>query len=94
MEKKWRVRKGTEKFLYDISTDKSDKGRNCNVVRNIRNETNARLMAAAPELLRALKIAVGQIHELTNYEVGCEFPNYAEYEESIIAKAEGRGTTE
>lgn len=52
---------------------------------------NARLIAAAPDLLEALKRAVKVIHELSDYDPkGGNDLDYADFTQAAIAKAEGR----
>jgi hypothetical protein len=47
---------------YSVGTDYAhDRGHDCNIVRDIRCEANARIMAAAPELLKQLEALVNQI---------------------------------
>jgi hypothetical protein len=54
------------------------------------NEANARLIAAAPELLSALK-AIVRLYEMPHGEAGQESPGqYHRMAKDAIAKAEGR----
>ncbi len=51
----WRVYQEKPHY-YSVGTDYAhDRGRDQNIVRDVRNESNARLMAAAPELMKALR---------------------------------------
>lgn len=51
----WRAER-QKSFSYSIQTDYiHDRGHDCNVVREVRCEANAFLIAAAPELLEALR---------------------------------------
>lgn len=51
----WRVYQEKPHY-YSVGTDYAhDRGHDCNIVRDIRCEANARVMAAAPELLDALE---------------------------------------
>jgi hypothetical protein len=51
----WRVYQEKPHY-YSVGTDYAhDRGHDCNVARDIRCEANARIMAAAPELLKTLE---------------------------------------
>lgn len=56
------------------------------------NEANARLLAAAPELLAALKWALGNVASpLPSMEGRAEFISQCKTAQAAIAKAEGKG---
>jgi hypothetical protein len=60
---------------YSVGTDYAhDRGHDCNIVRDVRCEANARIMAAAPEMLEALEAALGWIRDGTNPSKGCINP--------------------
>ena len=50
-------------------------------------QANAKLIATAPDLLEACKIAVEVIHDLTDYGIEGNDVNYAEFIEKAIKKA-------
>jgi hypothetical protein len=57
----WRVYQEKPHY-YSVGTDYAhDRGHDCNIVRDVRCEANARVMAAAPELLKQLEALVVQI---------------------------------
>jgi len=55
-------------------------------------EANARLIASAPDLLEALKVALNELHHpgAFNHSNPHDAPEVTEYLEAAIAKAEGR----
>ena len=78
---------------YSIGTDYvNDHGRDQNIVRDIRCESNARVMAAAPELLDVLKKIVSQLHRtcVSDMDSGDACCVAVDEAKRIIAKAEGR----
>jgi hypothetical protein len=78
----WRVYQEKPHY-YSVGTDyANDRGHDCNIVRDVRCEANARLMATAPELLTQLKALVVQIEH-----AGLIVPPGVS---AAIAKAEGR----
>jgi hypothetical protein len=77
----WRVYQEKPHY-YSVGTDYAhDRGHDCNIVRDVRCEANARVMAAAPELLALLEEIV-EPRELTNDEV-------LEKAKAAIRKAKG-----
>jgi len=63
-----------QSFSYSIHTDYvHDRGHDCNVVREVRCEANALLIAAAPELLRESKRVIDAFFE--EYEAVDQFPD-------------------
>jgi hypothetical protein len=88
----WKAERNAS-FCYSIQTDYAhDRGHDCNVVREVRCEANARLIAAAPELLIALKQMVQQLEgaQVSDNESGDNRPMPIPYALAVIAKAEGR----
>jgi hypothetical protein len=78
---------------YSVGTDyANDRGHDCNIVRDIRCLANARIMAAAPELLIALKQLVKQLEgaQVSDNESGDNRPMPIPFALAAIAKAEGR----
>jgi hypothetical protein len=71
---------------YSVGTDYAhDRGRDQNIVRDVRKEANARLMAAAPEMFDAL---VGLLAYINARIPGEESVAYLEAQ-SALAKARG-----
>lgn len=81
-------------FSYSIGTDYAhDRGHDCNIVREVRCEANALLIAASPELLRSAKQVFTAFFE--EYERQDEFPDNPTTRALVelhaaIEKAEGR----
>jgi hypothetical protein len=58
---------------YSVGTDYAhDRGHDCNIVRDIRCEANARVMAAAPELLDALEASLPNLEWANIHGSRCE----------------------
>lgn len=85
-------------FSYAIQTNYvHDRGHDCNVVREVRCEANAFLIAASPELLDALKELVAISGEANIPLVNAhavrqmgKFMAAMDKAKAVIAKAEGR----
>lgn len=79
----WRAER-QKSFSYSIHTDYAhDRGHDCNIVREVRCEANAFLIAAAPELLESLKEFVA----LANFDANT-LPKTNEEWDAMVAKAE------
>ena len=87
----WKVYQ-EQPHYYSIGTDYvNDRGRDQNIVRNVRREANARLMAAAPEMLEALKHIAEALRgaQVCDNETGDNIPVDRLGIVELIAKAEG-----
>ena len=88
----WRVYQEKPHY-YSIRTDWAhDRGHDQNIVRDVRRESNARVMATAPELLEVLKTIVSQLHNtcVSDMDSGDACCVSIDTAKAVIAKAEGR----
>lgn len=81
----WKAQR-LESFSYAIHTDYvHDRGHDCNIVREVRCEANALLIAAAPELLDALET----LFDITPFATNDKDAEIRVRVRAVIAKAKG-----